>query len=218
MKENRKNIKWVLVGVLLFCFTLIAIFLVTDKIHVLDNFVYGLISKCISPNITKFFKLITKLANPITTIIVVLIVCYMLGIKEKDKRGVIEFCLCIGIIAILNFALKNIFTRTRPELINMITETGYSFPSGHSALSMAVYGYIIYLVNTRCSNKTLKIVSSIFLGIAIILVGTSRIYLGVHYASDVLAAFMLSLSYVIIYTHIIKVIRSKKKENDVTKM
>ena len=217
MKEYKKNIKWIIAGIFLLCFTLIAIFLVTDKVHILDNYVYSLIAKWINPNVTKFFKIVTELANPVTMVIVVLVVSYIIGVKQKDKKGVLEFCICIIIIAILNFVLKNIFTRTRPELINIITETGYSFPSGHSTLSMTVYGYIIYYMYTRCSNKALKIISSIALSIIILLVGISRIYLGVHYTSDVLAAFMLSLAYLIIYTHVITTLRNKKSKN-VTKM
>ncbi len=149
MKEYTKNIKWVLVGFLMFGFTLIAGFLVTDRIHAFDNCIYGVVSKCINPTMTMIVKQITKLANPATLVVLVLLVCYILGINQKDKNAVIAFILNIGIIAILNYVLKNIFVRIRPEDINIITESGYSFPSGHSALSMAFYGYIIYLINTR---------------------------------------------------------------------
>lgn len=209
MEDKKNNIKWIILGILMFCFTIIAVLLVTDKVYIVDNYVYGIISKCISPTMTSVVKKITELANPITLMVIVLVVCYILLVKQKDKKTALAFCLNIAIIAILNFVLKNIFVRTRPEYINLITETGYSFPSGHSALSMAFYGYIIYIINTKCSNKPLKIISSIFLGIVILLVGTSRIYLGVHFASDVLAAFMLSLSYLIVYTHILKSIEGK---------
>lgn len=209
MKEYTKNIKWVVVGLLMFGFTLIAWLLVADKIHTLDSCIYGVISKCINPTMTMLVKQITKLANPTTLVVSVLLVCYILGIKQKDKNAVIAFVLNIGIITILNFALKNIFVRTRPEDINIIIESGYSFPSGHSALSMAFYGYIIYLINTRCNSKALKISSSVCLSLVILAVGTSRIYLGVHFASDVIAAFMLSLSYLIVYTHIVKNINER---------
>lgn len=213
MKEYTKNIKWVLVGLLMLGFTLIAFFLVADKIHALDNCIYGIVSKCINPTMTMIVKQITKLANPTTLVILVLIVCYILGIKQRDRNAVIAFVLNVGIITILNFTLKNIFVRIRPEDINIITETGYSFPSGHSALSMSLYGYIIYLINTRCNSKALKISSTVCLSLVILLVGISRIYLGVHFASDVIAAFMLSLSYLIVYIHVLRNIEGKNSNS-----
>lgn len=201
-KRINKNIKWIIVGVLIFCFTMIAIFMATDRIHVYDNYIYSIISKSINPTMTTIVKVITNFANPIFIVIFALVFSYIVGIKKKDRKTAILFCLNLCIIALLNFGLKNIFVRTRPELINIITESGYSFPSGHSSISMAMYGYLIYLINTKCSNKKVKIISSILLGLLILLIGTSRIYLGVHYASDVTAAFLLSLSYLIIYTHV----------------
>lgn len=209
MKEYKKYIKWVILALLMCGFTVIATLLVMGKISTLDNYVYKAISKCINPTMTSIVKKITKLANPITIVISILIVCYILGIKQKDKKNAIAFVINIGVISILNFVLKNIFARTRPEDINLITETGYSFPSGHSSLSMAFYGYLIYVINTKCASKPLKVVSSIFFSIVILLVGLSRIYLGVHFASDVLAAFMLSLSYLIIYVDILEKMSKK---------
>jgi len=201
-KQLIKNLKWIITIILLFCFTMIAISMVTDKIHVYDNYIYNGIAKVINPTMTTIVKVITNFANPIFIVVFALAFSYIVGIKKKDRKTAILFCLNLCIISLLNLVLKNIFARTRPELVNIITESGYSFPSGHSSISMAMYGYLIYLINTRCNNKKVKIVLSIMLVILILLIGTSRIYLGVHYASDVTAAFLLSLSYLIVYTHI----------------
>ncbi len=197
-----KNIKWIIVGVLLFCFTMIAIFVVIDKIHVYDNYIYNAISKLISPTMTKIVKVITNLADPIFIVIFALIFSYIVGIKKKDRKTAILFCLNLVMVALLNLGLKNVFVRTRPELINIIQESGYSFPSGHSSISMGMYGYLIYLINTRLSNRKIKITSNVLLPILILLIGASRIYLGVHYASDVTAAFLFTLSYLIVFTHV----------------
>ncbi len=211
MKEKiRKNIKWIIVGILLICFIIIAFFMVTGKIHGFDRYIYNIISKFINPITTNIVKIITNLASPIVIVIITLIVSYILGIRKKDKKTAIMFCLNPCIITLLNFGIKNIFERTRPELISIIAESGYSFPSGHTSLSMAFYGYIIYLINKKCSNKKVKITGTIIFSILIFLIGLSRVYLGVHYASDVIAAFVLSLSYLIIYTHIVHNVASKK--------
>lgn len=83
-------------------------------------------------------------------------------------------------------------------------QVGYSFPSGHSMVSMAFYGFLIYLIYNNIKNKYIKWILISSLSILIILIGISRIYLGVHYTSDVLAGFLLSISYLVIYTRIVK--------------
>lgn len=210
MKEKiAKNIKWVILGILLVLFALISVFMVKDKINVYDNYIYNIISKTISPAMTTIVKVITNFANPIIIVVFGLIFSYIVGIKKKDRKTAILFCLNLVIVSLLNYLLKNIFTRTRPELINIIAESGYSFPSGHSSIAMAMYGYLIYLVNTRCSNRKVKLVTTILLSILILLIGVSRVYLGVHYASDVTAAFLLFLGYLIVFTYITENIKSK---------
>ena len=67
-------------------------------------------------------------------------------------------------------------------------------------VSMAFYGYLIYLIYKYVKNKYIKFVSIILLSILICLIGISRIYLGVHYTSDVLGGFLISISYLVIYT------------------
>jgi membrane-associated phospholipid phosphatase len=86
----------------------------------------------------------------------------------------------------------------------IIEETGYSFPSGHSMISMAFYGYIIYLIYKYVKNKYIKWISIVLLSILICSIGISRIYLGVHYTSDVLGGFLISVSYLVIYISSIK--------------
>ena len=81
----------------------------------------------------------------------------------------------------------------------IIEETGYSFPSGHSMVSMAFYGYLIYLIYIYVKNKYLKCTLIVLLSILICTIGISRIYLGVHYTSDVLGGFLISISYLVIY-------------------
>lgn len=134
------------------------------------------------------------------TLIISTIILIVL-IKNK-KIGISIFtnlCLATG----LNLILKQILQRPRPTEYRIIDETGYSFPSGHSMISMAFYGYIIYLIYKYVKNKYLKIGLITTLSVLIILIGTSRIYLGVHYTSDVIAGFMISISYLIIYISVV---------------
>ena len=82
-------------------------------------------------------------------------------------------------------------------------------------ISAAFYGFLIYLIYKKVKNKKLKITLIIVLSILIVSIGISRIYLGVHYTSDVLAGFTVSVSYLIIYTSIVKkIILERGKEDE----
>ena len=117
----------------------------------------------------------------------------------KNKKIGVSIFSNLAIITALNQLLKNILQRPRPTEYRIIEETGYSFPSGHSMISMALYGYIIYLIYKYVTNKYIKWFSIVLLSILICSIGISRIYLGVHYTSDVLGGFLISVSYLVIY-------------------
>ena len=103
--------------------------------------------------------------------------------------------------------ISNVFKPT-PVGIALIEQGGFSFPSGHSMVSLAFYGYIIYLMRKSKLSKVQKNIATIILSMIIILVGISRIYLGVHFASDVLAAYCLSTAFLVIIMYI-----ERKKKN-----
>ena len=125
-----------------------------------------------------------------------------MSIVIKNKKIGIQIWANLGISTLLNQMLKYIVQRPRPTEFRIIEESGYSFPSGHSMVSAAFYGFIIYLIYKNIKNKYIKWSLMSILSILIILIGTSRIYLGVHYTSDVLAGFLISISYLIIFTSV----------------
>lgn len=105
--------------------------------------------------------------------------------------------------------IKNIIDRPRPPLINaLVTETSYSFPSGHTFVSIAFYGLLVYFVIQSEKNKFFKIISFIIGLFLIFLVGLSRIYLGAHWPSDVLASFAAGAAWLSV---IITSLKIKKK-------
>lgn len=161
---------------------------------------YKIISKyLISDFITPVAKIITNFGGVIWLIIFTIIVAILL----KNKLMKICVVLNLAISGMLNQILKHLVQRPRPTEYRLIDESGYSFPSGHSMVSAAVYGFLIYLIFKNIKNKYLKWISIILLTNLIVLIGISRIYLGVHYTSDVLAGFLISISYLIIFTSIV---------------
>ena len=191
-----KNLKWIILFICLIGFLALAEDVFNKEIVKGDIIGYKFISTyLISDFATPIAKFITNFGGAIFLIGIAV----LLFVVIKNKKIGITIISNLFIITILNQLLKRILQRPRPEAFRIINESGYSFPSGHSMVSMAFYGYLIYLIYKYVKNKYIKWGSIILLGALICSIGVSRIYLGVHYTSDVLGGFLLSISYLVIY-------------------
>ena len=191
-----KNLRWILLFICLIGFFAIAEDVFNKEIMQGDIIGYKLISTfLISDFATPIAKFITNFGGAIF-IITLMITLFIL---IKDKKIGLSIFLNLVIATTLNQLLKRILQRPRPTEYRIIEETGYSFPSGHSMVSMAFYGYLIYLIYKYVKNKYIKWTLIVLLSILICSIGISRIYLGVHYTSDVLGGFLIAVSYLIIY-------------------
>ena len=191
-----KNLKWIILFICLVGFLAIAEDVFNKEIMNGDIIGYKLVSTfLISDFATPIAKFITNFGGAIFLIIATII----LFILIKNKKIGFSIISNLVIVTILNQLLKNILQRPRPNEFRIIEETGFSFPSGHSMASMAFYGYLIYLIYIYVKNKYLKWTLFVLLSILICTIGISRIYLGVHYTSDVLGGFLISISYLVIY-------------------
>ena len=206
MKEDwkefiKKNLKWVVLFICLVGFLALAEDVFNKEIMNGDIIGYKLISTfLISDFVTPIAKFITNFGGAIFLSIATV----MLFLFIKNKKIGLSIISNIVIITVLNQLLKRILQRPRPTEFRIVEETGYSFPSGHSMVSMAFYGYLIYLIYKYIKNKYVKWTLITILSILICLIGISRIYLGVHYTSDVLGGFLLSISYLVVYISSIK--------------
>ncbi len=191
-----KNLKWIILFICLIGFLALTEDVFNKEIMDGDIIGYKLISKFLISDFTiPIAKFITNFGGAI--FLIVLTIILLISIKNK-KIGLSIFS-NLAIITILNQLLKRILQRPRPTEYRIIEETGYSFPSGHSMISMAFYGYLIYLIYKYVENKYVKWILISLLSVLICLIGVSRIYLGVHYTSDVLGGFLISISYLVIY-------------------
>lgn len=204
MKVNKikKNTKWIILGITTSIFIIILLFLFENRISFLDNNIYHIISKWISEPMTNLALAITFFGSATAIIIIAIITSIVLAIKKKKYWKYIGINLII--VALCNQVIKFLVARPRPEGYRLTLENGYSFPSGHTMVSAGFYGFFIYLIYKKVKNKYVKWGTIIFLSLLVILIGISRIYLGVHFASDVLAGLCFSISYLIFFINLIK--------------
>lgn len=199
-QKMRKYGKWILVILFLVIFFEMIEDIFQNEIHNFDNTIYYLVEKTIHYPVTEIMKIITVLGSAIP----ILTICIVSFVLFKNKVYGKYISLNLFVIVLLNQTMKHVFQRPRPTQFRLIDESGYSFPSGHSMVSMAFYGFLLYLVWKKVKNPYAKWGICSLLSLLIFFIGYSRIYLGVHYASDVMGGFCFSLAYLIVYTTFVK--------------
>lgn len=180
-----------------------------EIINTLDDFIYELLIKMQNPIVTSIMTFISFLASAIT--LITLSFSFLFLIKNKKNSKLIMLNLIL--VFILNRILKVIIARPRPERLRLVLEDGYSFPSGHSMVSFAFYGFLIYLIYDNFKNKKIKCLLIIVLSLLILIIGISRIYLGVHYVTDVIGGFLFAFIYLVFFTKYLYK-GNKTKNND----
>ena len=195
-----KNYKWIIFFLFFVIFLAIAEDVFEQEIFEFDSVVYNFLVNNRNEVLNNFFKIITQFGSAIVLIIITILCVIFI----RDKKYKILVPANLVTIAIINIVLKNFFLRPRPNELRLIEETGYSFPSGHAMASTAFYGLLIYIAHDKIENKILRNTICIMLGLLILLISVSRIYVGVHYTSDVIAGTCFSIAYLILITRLIK--------------
>ena len=209
MNNKTKNIiKWILFAITAILAIVVTINVKNGRILELDLNIYKFFSEnIINDKLTPIVKVITHIGGAkIVFVLTVLAIILIKGLKNK-------LFLLTGVVgtAGLNVVLKHIIQRERPNINRLIPEKGYSFPSGHSMMSMAFYGMLIFLIFKYVKNTALKWTLIVILTILLSTIGITRIYLGVHYPSDVIGGFLVSLTYLFILTEIYNKVKIEEK-------
>lgn len=198
MKDKRKVISWISIIVCFLIFLFVFLSIIKNNSVFFDETIISFIEGIRNNTLTSICKVITYLGEAkIILIVAVLLGAYYYFVKKNKQRGILVVFNMVN-VAVLNQGIKMLVKRPRP-LNMLVEETGYSFPSGHSMISMGFYGLLIYFVNTSKLSKTKKIIYTIILSFVILAVGFSRIYLCAHYPSDIIGGYMITLSYLILF-------------------
>jgi len=131
-------------------------------------------------------------------------------VRSHDRRSAVALVLVVAVTELLNLGLKEIFQRPRPSLFQEIaTLHSYSFPSGHAMASAAVYGAVAFLMGRADPAHARRY--HFGAAVLVLLVGLSRVYLGVHWFTDVLAGFAAGLFVLIAGTNVLRAADRKAK-------
>ena len=195
--NNKK--KYILLGFWVVVFIINTTLVCLNKTDSFDKYVYEMVFYLHNDAITSIFKSITFLGSTLGVCSILLLVF----IINKDKKRALYQILAVFLAYILDESVKLIIARPRPTLINLVTEKTYSYPSGHTMVGFVMYGIIIYCILHSNINKHKKILFCGLLGILSLVIAVSRIYLGAHFATDIIGGYafghMVLISYILIF-------------------
>lgn len=144
-----------------------------------------------SPFMTPVMNAFTFFGGELFLDVIIFLTIVLLFRKHKKDALIFSFILALGIG--LNLYLKDFFHRPRPDFFPLAFEKTYSFPSGHAMNSFVFYTCVSYFIFWHLQHKRIKYILIVSSAVLIFLIGLSRIYLGVHYPTDVLAGFIAGL-------------------------
>lgn len=199
IKVLKENI-WYIVSIigLIVCFYIIKNTSLYNYVIEFDYKVITFFSRIVDDRFTSLFKFITNFGD--WYIPIVIIVCIFFIIKNKYYFYIMSGSYAfVGLIA---FITKTLVARPRPLVALITIPSSYSFPSGHTMTSLVFYIIFSYII-TLNSEKKSKILFEIGFAILIFLIGLSRVYLGVHYFSDVIGGIILAIPCVLMSINII---------------
>jgi undecaprenyl-diphosphatase len=194
----------ILTALPLFLFIKLAEDFLRSELTIFDNTIYSFLERFISRYLTHIMKTISYLGSP--QILIVSSLVFLLVLQNykffKAYSGIILVNLAVS--STLNELFKVIFHRQRPDILQLVNAAGYSFPSGHSMTSLSFYGLMLYLICINTNIRWKRYVTITLLSSLILSIGISRIYLGVHFASDVLAGFSAGLVWLSVFIPLAK--------------
>lgn len=187
----------------LFIFIKISEDVIKQELSVFDNNIYRFVASFITEDMTDFMKFLTFWGSGLA-LTVITVVIFIIAYRNR-KYAFYSWAIGINLIAgsILNEIFKIIFHRERPDILRLVDITGFSFPSGHSMIGLSFYGFLAYILWVNMKSRW-KYPLIFLLAALVISIGISRIYLGVHYASDVLGGFSAGLAWLTVFITITK--------------
>lgn len=178
-----------------------------------DERVTDYITSFRSPELTSVFVFITDLGDVYAYLTAMIVITIFFFWKLRNWKYTLQLLGVLIISALSNIALKKVFDRARPTEEHLVVIKSLSYPSGHAMSAIAFYGFLIYLIFQIKMNHWVRIFLTLLFSLLILGIGLSRIYLGVHFPSDVAGGFIAGLIWVafcIVLFNVIDLLRKRK--------
>jgi undecaprenyl-diphosphatase len=169
----------------------------TDVLAQFDVEVTNYVMSFKSSHLTNYFIAVTNIGDVYGYLVIFGACSLLFYLIFKSWSHVLQLSLVLFLALSSNLALKEMVDRQRPTLEHLVTVETLSYPSGHAMTAMAFYGFLIYMFSTFRIGLFFKILIAIALSLFILSIGISRIYLGVHFPSDVAGGFIAGFFWVI---------------------
>ncbi|MDC6405938.1 MULTISPECIES: phosphatase PAP2 family protein [Maribacter] len=187
----------------------------TDTLARYDTAVTDYIISFRNPSLTTFFKFVTDIGD-VTGYLIVLMLFVLLSWRIiKSWKYVLQSVVVLVLATLSNMALKRFVDRARPGIEHLVTVKTLSYPSGHAMGAMAFFGFLIYLISKLRINRIFKYSLMVLVALLILSIGISRIYLGVHYPSDVAGGFIAGFIWVVFCILIFDVIQIFRRDPEI---
>lgn len=186
---------------LLILFIIITLLVRAGSFDMIDNSVHAYLVRFTSEVTTNIMKVITFFGSTLWMVILTAIVFIGLLFFKKNRHAYVTLSMIV-LSTIMNNVVKIIIKRPRPTYMPVGMESSYAYPSGHTMASVTLYGLIMFFIIKSNIPKKYKWIYSVFLGLLIILIAISRIYLGAHYFTDVIGGALLSSALLMLFSYI----------------
>ncbi|MEK5641863.1 MULTISPECIES: phosphatase PAP2 family protein [Paenibacillus] len=196
---NKLLVMSLVLGVL---FVIMMVLVGADRIAWFDQSIIDAVQGMENEGLTRIMKGFTFLGSSLVATLLSVIAFLFLWLVLRHRKELLMFLLSVGGSEIWNIIIKNWMQRQRPTTHRLIEISGFSFPSGHSMAAFALYGTLTYLLWRHIPALAGRI-AMIVIGVALtLLIGISRIYLGVHYPSDVFGGYLASATWLMLSIYI----------------
>lgn len=186
---KKRHVWFIIIPVTLFI--LLSVSITAGLSHGFENWAYRETAEAISPARTPAMLFVTQLGSTY----VVAGFCLLLIVIPKTRKT-IAFPVAASVILsfVLNISLKMIFSRERPDVLRFVDETSYSFPSGHAMINASLYSMLALLTLKFIKRLSKKLILVFLCSALAVGIGFTRLYLGAHYAGDILGGWILGFA------------------------
>ncbi|UWX56542.1 phosphatase PAP2 family protein [Maribacter litopenaei] len=184
----------------------------TDTLAKYDTDITNFIISYRNPALTKYFIFVTDVGDVRGYLIVLGLFVILSWRILKSWKYVLQSAVVLALATLSNMALKRFIDRARPGIEHLVSVETLSYPSGHAMSAMAFFGFLIYLISKLRINKVLKYTLMVLFAFLILSIGISRIYLGVHFPSDIAGGFIAGFIWVVFCVLIFDVIQIFRRD------